>query len=133
MSQLDHLIFLVPPAGITPLHTRGDKVISRSLSTYSYLYGFLGALLGVAAWHAAAPWPKEWWGTYFLIVFPVVPTAMAAVTAVWFRVGGALDLRNLFRDLQCRTADDLDNAMVVNGVSMADHEKFRKLNDQSKP
>ena len=114
-------------AGITPMHSRGDKVISWSLLVYSYGYSFLGTFVGVAVWNIVAPWPEAWWGNYFLIVFLIVPMAMAAVTAVWFWIGGLLDLRNLFRDLKNRTADALDNGMVVNGVSMADYEKFRKL------
>ena len=120
-------------AGITPMHTKGDKVISWSLLFYSYLYSFLGTFAGVAAWNAVSPWPKEWWGSYFLIVFLIVPMGMAAVTAVWFWVGGLLDLKTLFRDLRNRTADALDNGMVIDGVSAADYEKFRKLNGKDAP
>ena len=81
----------------------------------------------MAIWNAIDPWPAAWWGTYFLIVFLIVPMFMALVTSIWFWVGGLLDIRNLFRDLKNRTADELDNGMVINGVSMADAEKFKAL------
>jgi hypothetical protein len=42
-------------------------------------------------------------------------------------VGGLWDLKSFFRDLSNRTTDDLDNGMVINGVSMSDYEKFNKL------
>ncbi len=114
-------------AGITPMHTRGDKFISWGLFLYSYVYTFGGTFLTVAIWNAIDPWPAAWWGTYFLIVFLIVPMFMALVTSIWFWVGGLLDIRNLFRDLKNRTADELDNGMVINGVSMADAEKFKAL------
>ena len=47
---------------------------------------------------------------------------MASVTAVWFWVGGLLDMRQLRRDLLARTtADALDNGMVTQGgLSLAE-------------
>ena len=114
-------------AGITPMHTRGDKIISWGLFLYSYVYTFGGTFLMVAVWNAIDPWPRAWWGIYFLVVFLIVPICMALITSIWFWIGGLMDMRNLFRDLQNRTTDDLDNGMVVNGVSMSDAARFKEL------
>ncbi len=114
-------------AGITPTHTFGDKCIAWSFMAYSYLYAFLGSFLAVAVWNIISPWPKEWWGTYTIVVFIIVPMFMAAITAVWFWVGGIIDMRNLLRDLKNKATDDLDNGMIRNGVSIADLAEFNKL------
>ncbi len=114
-------------AGITPTHTFGDKCIAWSLMAYSYLYTFFGTFLAVIIWNLIFPWPEKWWGTYFLIVFIMVPMFMAVITAVWFWLGGIIDMRNLLRDLKNRTADDLDNGMVRDGVSMADLAVFNTI------
>lgn len=123
--SLHHVLKMM--AGITPTHTFGDKCTAWSLMAYSYIYRFFAAFLAVAVWNLISPWSKEWWGTYSLIVFIIVPMFMAAVTAVWFWIGGIIDMRNLLRDLKNRTIDDLDNGMVQNGVSMADLAEFNKL------
>ena len=114
--------------GITPQHTFGDKVISWGLFCYSYLYSFCGTFLLVLAWNAVRKWPALWWGRYFLVVSLIVPLCLASVTAVWFWVGGILDMRRLRRDLLARTsADALDNGMVGDGgVSLADAARFGK-------
>ena len=64
----------------------------------------------------------------WLVVSLIVPLCLASVTAVWFWVGGILDMRRLRRDLLARTsADALDNGMVGDGgVSLADAARFGK-------
>ena len=84
----------------------------------------------VAVWNAIDPWPRAWWGIYFLVVFLIVPICMALITSIWFWIGGLMDMRNLFRDLQNRTTDDLDNGMVVNGVSMSDAARFKDIEEK---
>ena len=126
--SLRHLIRLI--AGITPMHTRGDKFISYAIMLYSYGYVFLGTFVSVALWNAVSPWPKEWWGDYFLIVFLVVPAVMSLITAVWFAIGGVIDIRQLFRDLKSRDVDALDNGMVKDGVSLSDYEKFDEISHE---
>ena len=127
--NLHHLLRLF--AGITPMHTAGDKFISWALVIYSYVYLFLGCFVTVAVWNAISPWPKSWWSNYFLIVFLIVPSIMAAITAVWFAIGGVVDMRRLFYDLKHRDADVLDNGMVKDGVSIADYDEFDKIKNKN--
>ena len=42
-------------------------------------------------------------------------------------IGGAIDLFRLFRDLEHRETDVLDNGQVDGNVSLADRERFAKL------
>ena len=116
--------------GITPQHSKFDKVIAWALAFYSYIYTFLGTFLIVVIWNSISLWPKAWWGTYFFIVFLAVPLTMACITAIWFWVGGLLDIRQLLRDLKDRVVDQHDNGMVINGVALSDVEKFKKAEEK---
>lgn len=114
-------------AGITPEHTLGDKVISYSLVIYSYIYNFGLCFLLIVVWNAFSPWPIEWWSRYFVITHVIFPVLAVAVTSVWFGVGGAFGIVQLFRNLQKRVVvDDLDNGMVEGGISLSDEEKFKE-------
>ncbi|MDD5728648.1 MAG: hypothetical protein PHV59_08800, partial [Victivallales bacterium] len=83
--------------GITKEYTAGDKVIAWSLFLYSIVWSFGIAFLGVIIWNAFTPWPVRRWGKYFFIVYLVVPGIMAAISAVWFGIGGCVDLFRMFR------------------------------------
>ena len=115
--------------GITPEYTRGDKIIAWSVLLYSVGYTFFGTFVAVAIWNAISPWPAEWWGYYFLIVFLLVPGAVAAVSAVWFTIGGVIDLRQLFIDLKKRVSNPLDNGRVEGHVSLADQSEFKNVEE----
>lgn len=110
--------------GITPEYSRGDRIIARSVFLYTFGYQFLLAFVVVVIWNAVSPWPLLWWGHYFLVVSLVVPGIVAAISTVWFTVGGLIDLRHLFRDLNNRTVDVLDNGQVEGHMSLADKAKL---------
>lgn len=110
--------------GITPEYTTGDKVIAWSVFIYTFVYHFLIAFVLVAIYNFFSPWPMEWWGHYFLIVSLVIPGVAAAVTVVWFGIGGTIDLTRLFRDLKNRVANPLDNGMVEGHVSLSEKAKM---------
>ncbi len=57
----------------------------------------------------------------------LIPAIAAAITAIWFGIGGVIGLRQLFRDLENRIADPLGNGMVTGGVSAADAAKFAEI------
>ena len=118
--------------GITPEYTTGDKVIAYGIFTYSFVYHFVGAVICVAIWNAISPWPKEWWSTYFLITSMLVPGLVAAVSTVWFTIGGLHDLRQLFRDLKTRKIDVLDDGRVEGNMSVADKARFEAIEREEK-
>ncbi|MBQ4315440.1 MAG: sodium:panthothenate symporter [Lentisphaeria bacterium] len=113
--------------GVTPEYTRGDKFIAWSYFFYSFVYRFGVTFLAVFIWNMIAPWKIEYWGIYFAIVYLTVPSIMAAITSVWFGIGGIIDLRRMFRDLDAREVNHLDNGMVEGHVSLADKAKFEAV------
>ncbi len=117
--------------GITKEYTTGDKVIAWSLFVYSIIWSFLTTFIGVVAWNAFTPWPIEWWGKYFFIVNLIVPGTMAAISTVWFGVGGIIDLRRMFRDLKVRVDNPLDDGWVEGHVSIADKEEFEQVEHET--
>ena len=118
--------------GITPEYTRGDRIIAWSVFGYSIVYKFLIAFVLVVVCNSIFRWPVRWWSTYFFFVFLVIPGIAAAVSTVWFSIGGFRDLRQMFRDLKTRVDDPLDNGMVEGHVSLADAAAFRAAEEQRK-
>ena len=118
--------------GITKEYTTGDKVIAWMLFIYSIIWGFVITFVGVIIWNAFTPWPIEWWGKYFFIVYLVVPGIVAAISAVWFSIGGIIDLFRMFRDLKARAGNPLDDGWVEGHVSLADKAQFEKI-EHEKP
>jgi hypothetical protein len=113
--------------GITKEYTRGDKVIAWSFFMYSFIWEFVITFIIVIIWNVISPWPLHWWGWYFFIVYLVVPGIMAAISTIWFGVGGFIDLTRLFRDLKARIANPLDDGWVEGHVSLADKAEFEEL------
>lgn len=116
--------------GITKEYTTGDKVIAWSFFLYSFVYNFIGVFVIVIIWNAISPWPIQWWGSYFLVVYLVIPGIMAAISTFWFGIGGFVDLFRLFRDLEARVANHLDNGQVDGHVSLADKARFDLIEEQ---
>ena len=118
--------------GITPEYSRGDRIIAWGVFLHSFVFSFVGCFLAVMAWNAVTPWPVEWWGRYFIVVDFVVPGIVAAISTVWFGIGGAIDLRRLFRDLAARREIDVrDDGRVENHVSLADTQASASSEEDS--
>ena len=113
--------------GITPEYTFGDKVIAWSYFGYSIIYGFFGTFILVVVWNLFYRWPTSWWGVYFLITFLIVPGILAAITAVWITICGTIDLRAMFRDLNNRISNPLDNGQVEGNMSLADKAQLEAV------
>ncbi|MBR7145738.1 MAG: sodium:panthothenate symporter, partial [Lentisphaeria bacterium] len=113
--------------GITPEYTTSDKFIAWCYFLYSFIYRFFLTFIMVLIWNAITPWDINYWSWYFLIVLLIVPGVMAAITAVWFGIGGAVDLVQMFRDLERRTSNPLDDGRVEGNVSLADKAQFEAM------
>ena len=113
--------------GITPEYTRGDKILAWSVFCYSFIYKFLISFVLVVILNLLGIWKTAWWGWYFLIVFLVIPGIAAFVTAIWFGIGGTVDLLRMFRDLKNRVANPLDNGMVEGHVAIAEKARLDQI------
>ena len=120
--------------GITPEYTKGDKAIAWGFFIYSFIYQFVIIFLLVLIWNCipGCKWPIEWWSKYFFIVQLVVPGILATITTFWFGYGGIKDLIQLFRDLQKRTINHLDNGAVDGHVSLADKAELEAVEKSEK-
>ena len=116
--------------GITPEYTRGDRIIAWSYFYYSFIYRFGITFITTAVWNVISPWPLKYWGIYFAIVYLTVPSIMAAITSVWFSICGAIDLRRMFRDLDARQVNHLDNGVVEGNMSLADKAQLEAVDRQ---
>lgn len=118
--------------GITREYTIGDKVIAWSFFFYSFVYNFILVFIAVIVWNVFSPWPIEWWGHYFFVVYLLVPGVMAGISTFWFGIGGFIDLFRLFRDLGGRVHNPLDDGWVEGHVSRADKVQFEKIEEAEK-
>jgi solute:Na+ symporter, SSS family len=117
--------------GITKEYTTGDKVIAWSFFFYSFVWDFVITFVVVIIWNTFSPLSIEWWGTYFFVIYLVIPGVMAAISTFWFGIGGFIDLRRLFRDLKARVDNPLDNGQVDGHVSIADKAEFEKVEHEA--
>jgi solute:Na+ symporter, SSS family len=113
--------------GISKEYSTGDKVIAWAFFVQSFVWSFLCTFLGVIIWNYFTPWPVEYWGTYFYVVFMIVPLCLAIISVFWFGIGGIIDLFRMFRDLKQRTVNPLDDGRVDGHVSVSDKDKFEKV------
>ena len=116
--------------GITPEFTKGDKAITWSIFIYTIIFRFLIAFVLVAVLNIFWPWKPEWWGTYFYILYLAVPLVISAITMVWFVIGGVTDMKQLFKDLNNRVVNPLDNGQVEGNVNLADTAAFAEAEKQ---
>lgn len=108
--------------GIDNNYTTGDKVIAWSVFGYAIIFQFFISFVCVAIWNAISPWPAKWWSIYFFINIVVVGIIVGCISTVWFMIGGIVDLKRLFKDLEKRVDNPLDDGWVVGHVSLMDAE-----------
>jgi Na+/proline symporter len=99
--------------GITPEHTKGDKFIAYAVFIYSFVYSFGVCFLLVVIWNAISPWDMEYWSIQFFITMMLVPMMLGLITTIWFMIGGIIDIKRLFVDLEKKVADDSDNGQIL--------------------
>ena len=127
--------------GITPEYTRGDRIIAWSVFGYSMVYQLGITFILVVVWNLFYPWPLEWWSYYFYITTLLIPAIAGADNTVWFFWGGTKDTIQLFRDLEARIDNPLDDGRVSGQISLVDQaameqaeeaESVRKTDTNSK-
>ncbi|WPJ95186.1 hypothetical protein SH580_17325 [Coraliomargarita algicola] len=124
--------FLSKLVGINPDYTRGDKFIAWSVFGYAIVYKMGFCFLFVLIWNFISPWPEHWWGHYFFYTTIVITAILAVISTFWFLIGGVIDIRRLFRDLNNRESDPLDNGRVEGDVSLADKATFEAIKRKKK-
>ena len=98
--------------GITPEYTRGDRAIAYGVFCYTFVYRFLGTFVLVALLNCLSPWGRHGWSNFYLVTILLVPFGVALISTFWFMIGGIIDLRHLFIDLEARKRDFADDGRV---------------------
>ncbi len=119
--------------GITKEYTRGDRIIAWSVFFYTCVYKFLGCFLGVWAWNVfIRRWSLNTWGWYYWFTTIFMGSVVGVVSTVWFVWGGVRDALQLFKDLEARVDNPLDNGMVVGHESAVDAARDKEAGLASK-
>ena len=116
--------------GIDNQYTKGDKVLAWSVFCYSFIYTFIILFVMVVVWNFCSSWNDEAWGVYFYIKQFVVVGIIGVVSTFWFGIGGTIDLFRLFRDLDAKESNDLDDGRVVNNMSVADMQHMQEIDKE---
>ena len=117
--------------GITPEFTRGDKILTWSVFLYTIVYSVGLCFVGVLIWNIISPWPAQWWSHYFYVTTLCVGAVTGVISSVWFLIGGIIDTKRLFKDLEARVDNPLDDGRVKGHVSLMDIESLGS--DEGKP
>ena len=117
--------------GISQDYTLSDKIIAWGVFVFTFLYQFALTFIVVLVWHRFSPRDTAWWGKYFLVVSLIVPGVVAAISTVWFTIGGIKDLKQMFRDLRKRIDNPLDNGSVSGNISTVDISAFKRIEEKT--
>ncbi len=104
--------------GITPEYTMGDKVIAWSVFLYTFIYCIVFCFFCVLIWNLISPWPEEYWNHYFFLTSLLISGVIGVISTVWFMIGGIIDTKKLFHDLEVRTEDPTDDGHVSRSLSV---------------
>ena len=88
-----------------------DKLLAGGLFGWSMIW--LTVLIAGSVWNLLSPWPITVWSSFWHFTAIGVPIFFACVTAVWFAIGGILDMRKFFARLKLERVDALDNGTVT--------------------
>ncbi len=113
--------------GIDNQYTRGDKILAWSVFCWSFGWSFLCCFVGVAIWNTISPWGNVGWSRWFFFNNFILAGVIGVISTIWFTIGGTLDLRRLFRDLEKLDANVLDDGRVIGHVSADDVELVEKV------
>ena len=96
--------------GITPEFTRGDKIIY--FSGYLWVLFFFALNIGGAFWNfVISPLPAGFWVGLWKS-YLIIMSGVGVCVALWFTVGGLIDLKQLCRRLSTNRIDENDDGRV---------------------
>jgi len=112
--------------GIDEQFTLGDKILSWSV--FIWTMANFALFIGIVFWNVFVwRWTKFGWANYFFIMNLVVGLVVGAVTSVWFTIGGAFGLHDMFRRLAELKRSVLDDGRVVAHMNVDDVALVEKV------
>ncbi|WP_432798678.1 sodium:solute symporter family protein [Poriferisphaera sp. WC338] len=116
--------------GFDDQFTRGDKILSVSVFAYSMLLFavWIFAVLCNTVLVKYFAFGPVGWANYFWYVNIGLTLVIGTVTSVWFSIGGAWDLRRLFRRLATLKRNVNDDGRVLGHIN-AEDLSFKEVED----
>lgn len=116
VSEESNRSLLEKMTGITDNYSVGDRVIAWSV--FWWLTGNFAFFLFVVAWNLfVGVWSPETWFLYWKYYVIGLTIAVAAITTIWFTIGGTVDLLRMFRRLETFVVNSEDDGRVVDGTN----------------
>ncbi|MBO7741615.1 MAG: hypothetical protein J6S21_03590, partial [Victivallales bacterium] len=117
--------------GIDKHYTRGDKMIAYFFFAYSFVFSFLMCFVAVVIWNLipGCGWAKESWSVYFFVKSFLAAGIVGLICTVWLGICGTKDLLQLFKDLDKKETNVLDDGRVVGNVSVAEQASMEKAEE----
>ena len=113
--------------GVTNQYTKGDKILAWSVFLYSFGWGFCFCFAAIAIWNVFSPWSNHGWSIWFFIQNFIISGLIGVISTIWFTIGGARDLRRLFKALAKKEENILDDGRVIGHVSADDVALVEKV------
>ncbi len=96
-----------------------DKIAAGGIFWWTIVLAVINIV--VTVWNLVfRRWPLHWWANYWLATAIVVPFIVAAITLVWFTIGGLNDMVYFFRAMRTLKRDVRDDGRVVAHHNLAD-------------
>lgn len=97
--------------GLDESFTFTDKLLAGGLFGWSMIW--LAVLVIGSIWNILAPWPIEVWSAFWKVTAIGLPVFFTFATAIWFAIGGIVDMRKFFARLKIERVNVMDNGMVL--------------------
>lgn len=123
--------FLRRVLGIDHQYTRGDRILAWSVFLWSFGFGFVICFIVPIVWNLISPLDVRWWSQYFFLKNLVVSAIIGVISTFWFGICGTRDLFRLFRELDKKEIDELDDGRVIGHVSADDLAKIAAAEQES--
>ncbi|MGB8352481.1 MAG: hypothetical protein WCD79_01195 [Chthoniobacteraceae bacterium] len=99
--------------GIDEHYTKGDKIIS--VVTFLWAMAWQAAAICILLWYLCfGSLSDAWWFKYTMFTSIWIPLVIAVITTVWFTIGIARDMVDLFKTLRVIRRNDADDGTVLN-------------------
>lgn len=111
--------------GFSEHYTRGDRILAWSV--FWWTMGNFAIFVFVALWNLIfGVWSDQTWFLYWKYYTVGLTIVVAAISIVWFTIGGTLDLRKLFKRLKTLQVNANDDGRVIGHMNADDYAALQK-------
>ncbi|HEY0947335.1 MAG TPA: sodium:proline symporter [Opitutaceae bacterium] len=104
--------------GIDEHFSRSDRFVALGIFVWAIFWVLVFVIGSIV--YLIHPWSDKTWAFYWRVSCIWLPLVIAAVTTIWFTIGGVRDLQVFFRRLRAEKVDVHDDGAVAHAAA-ADH------------